>query len=80
MFVACLMTRALSEVPWDDASEYVPAVILTLGTVFTFSIATGIGLGFVTYVVVKVIAGRLREIAGAVWLIAAVSVVRFAFA
>ncbi|HEY6433151.1 MAG TPA: NCS2 family permease [Acetobacteraceae bacterium] len=78
VFVACLMVRALAEIRWDDASEYVPAVVLALGTVFSFSIATGIGLGFITYVVVKVIGGRWREIAGAVWVIAAVSVVRFA--
>lgn len=80
VFVACLMTRALADLPWNDASEYVPAVILALGTVFSFSIATGIGLGFITYVGVKVIAGRPREIAGAVWLISAVSLIRFAFA
>jgi adenine/guanine/hypoxanthine permease len=79
VFVACLMTRALAEIDWDDATEYVPAVVLAIGTVFTFSIATGIGLGFVVHVVVKLIAGRAREIAGAVWLIAAVSVLRFAF-
>ncbi|HEX5328325.1 MAG TPA: NCS2 family permease [Acetobacteraceae bacterium] len=78
VFVACLMTRALAEVRWDDASEYVPAVVLAMGTVFSFSIATGIGLGFVVYVVVKLIAGRPREITGAVWLIAAVSLLRFA--
>lgn len=78
VFVACLMTRALSQLDWNDASEYVPAVILALGTVFSFSIASGIGLGFIVYVAVKLIAGRPREIAGAVWLIAAVSLVRFA--
>ena len=78
VFVACLMTRALADLRWDDASEYVPAVILALGTVFSFSIATGIGLGFIAYVAVKVIAGLPREIAGAVWLIAAVSLLRFA--
>ncbi len=78
VFVACLMMRALAEIRWDDASEYVPAVVLALGMVFSFSIATGIGWGFVVYVAVKLIAGRWREIAGAVWLIAAVSVLRFA--
>jgi adenine/guanine/hypoxanthine permease len=78
VFVACLMTRALAELDWRDATEYVPAVVLALGTVFSFSIATGIGLGFVVYVAVKVIAGRAREVAGAVWLIATISLMRFA--
>jgi adenine/guanine/hypoxanthine permease len=79
VFVACLMMRALRDVAWDDLSEYVPAVMTTIATPFTFSIATGIGVGFITYVGVKLIAGRAREIGGAVWLIAAASAIRFAF-
>ena len=78
VFVACLMARALRDLAWDDATETIPAVIITLATPFTFSIATGIGLGFIVYVIVKLAAGRMREIAGAVWVIAALSALRFA--
>ncbi len=78
VFVACLMARALADVPWADATEAIPAVVLTIATPFTFSIATGIGIGFVVYAVVKTAAGRAREVAGAVWLIAAISILRFA--
>jgi len=72
------MARALRDIAWADATETVPAVIIALATPFTFSIATGIGLGFIVYVVVKLAAGRRREIAAAVWVIAALSVLRFA--
>jgi AGZA family xanthine/uracil permease-like MFS transporter len=78
VFVACLMARALSDVAWDDTTEYLPAVIVAISIPFSFSIATGIGLGFAVYVVVKAAAGRSTEIPGAVWLIAALSVLRFA--
>ncbi len=78
VFVACLMMAALQHLRWDDPSEYVPAVVVAIGVPFTFSIATGIGLGFIAYVAVKVIGGRVREIAGAVWVIAALSALRFA--
>jgi AGZA family xanthine/uracil permease-like MFS transporter len=78
VFVACLMARALRDVAWDDATEYLPAVVIALGTPFTFSIATGIGLGFIVYCAVKMAAGRTREIGGAVWVIAAASLVKFA--
>jgi len=77
VFVACLMARALRDVDWEDATEYVPAVILAIGIPFSFSIAAGIGLGFIVYVVVKTAAGRIGEIAGAVWLIAALSLLKF---
>jgi AGZA family xanthine/uracil permease-like MFS transporter len=78
VFVACLMARALRDVAWDDATEYLPAVVIALATPFTFSIATGIGLGFIVYCAVKIVAGRIREIGGAVWVIAAASLVKFA--
>ncbi len=78
VFVACLMAQALRSLQWDDATDYVPAVITALSMPFTFSIATGIGLGFITYAALKVAAGRSQEVSGAVWLIAALCVVKFA--
>ena len=78
VFVACLMARALRDIGWDDATEYVPGVIVAIGIPFTFSIATGISLGFVVYVAVKAAAGRFAEVPGAVLLIAALSVLKFA--
>ena len=78
VFVACLMASALRDLHWEDVTEYLPAVVITLTTPFTFSIATGIGLGFITYAVVKVIAGRGAEVGGAVWLIAGLSLLKFA--
>jgi AGZA family xanthine/uracil permease-like MFS transporter len=77
VFVACLMARALRDIDWEDATEYVPAMVVALGIPFTFSIAAGIGLGFIVYVVVKAVGKRIRAIAGAVWLIAGLSLLRF---
>jgi len=78
VFVACLMASALGEIGWEDPTDYMPAVLTALAMPFTFSIATGIGVGFITYAGVKTVAGRAREVHGAVWLIAALSVVKFA--
>ena len=78
LFVACLMARALRDIAWDDATEAVPAVITAVTMPFTFSIATGIGLGFIVYAVIKTAAGRIRDVPGAVWLIVALSLARFA--
>jgi AGZA family xanthine/uracil permease-like MFS transporter len=77
VFVACLMARAMRDINWDDATEYVPAVVLAIGIPFTFSIAAGIGLGFIVYVVVKSAAGRIGAIPGAVWLVAGLSLLKF---
>jgi len=78
VFVACLMAQALRDLNWDDLTDTLPAVVTALTMPFTFSIAAGIGLGFIVYAVVKTLAGRRREVSGAVWLIAAASAVKFA--
>ncbi len=78
VFVACLMARALRDLDWEDLTEYLPAVATALAMPFAFSIAAGIGLGFIVYAVVKTLAGRWREVSGAVWLISAASAMKFA--
>ncbi len=80
VFVACSMAGALRDIDWDDLTEYLPAAVLALSMPFTFSITTGIGLGFIVYAVVKLAAGRSAEVPGAVWLIAALSAAKFALA
>ncbi len=77
LFVACLMAAALRDLNWDDATDAIPAVVLTLAMPFTFSIATGIGLGFIAHAAIKLAAGRGREVPGAVWLIAGLSALKF---
>jgi len=72
------MARALKDLRWDDMTDYLPAVVTAIAMPFSFSIASGIGLGFITYALVKTIAGRIGEVSGAVWLIAAACAVKFA--
>ncbi|MDO8289319.1 MAG: NCS2 family permease [Parvibaculum sp.] len=80
MFIACLMARGLADMDWDDLTESVPAVVTALAIPLTFSIASGIGLGFLAYVGIKILAGRPREATGAVLIIAAAFLVKLAFA
>ncbi len=78
VFVSCMMAAALRDVDWDDVTEYAPSVVLALAMPFTFSITTGIGLGFIVYALLKLLAGRVTEVPGAVWVIAALSAAKFA--
>lgn len=78
LFVACLMARGLAEIDWEDATEYAPGVVTALSMPLTFSIADGIGLGFISYAAIKVLSGRPTECSIAVYVIAALFVVRFA--
>lgn len=78
LYVACVMTRGLADMSWDDVTEYAPAVVTAIAMPLTYSIATGIGLGFITYAVVKLLAGRFSDAKPAVMLLALVFVVKFA--
>ena len=77
LFVACIMARSIAEVNWEDVTEYAPAVITAICMPFTFSIATGIGLGFIAYVAVKLVCGRGRDVSSAMWVISAIFLLYF---
>lgn len=78
LYVACVMTQALAGLDWDDITEYAPAVVTAIAMPLTFSIATGIGLGFITYALCKLLAGRFHEAKPAVLVLAALFAVKFA--
>jgi AGZA family xanthine/uracil permease-like MFS transporter len=78
LFVACVMARGLSEISWGDPTEYAPAVVAAISMPLTYSIATGIGLGFITYVLAKLIAGKLAEARPAVLVLAVLFAIKFA--
>ena len=76
-FVACVMTRGLAEIDWEDITEYAPAVVTAITMPLTYSIATGIGLGFITYVLAKLVAGKPQEAKPAVIVLAVLFAVKF---
>lgn len=78
LFVACIMSRGFAEVNWDDVTDSAPAVITAISMPLTFSISTGIGLGFIAYAAIKVLSGRFREATPAVIFLALIFVVKFA--
>lgn len=78
LYVACVMARGLAEIDWEDITEYAPAVVTAITMPLTYSIATGIGLGFITYVLAKVIGGKAREVSPAVVVLAILFAIKFA--
>jgi AGZA family xanthine/uracil permease-like MFS transporter len=78
LFVACVMARGLAEIDWEDLTEYAPAVVAAVSMPLTYSIATGIGLGFITYALAKLIAGKFAEASPAVLVLALLFAAKFA--
>jgi AGZA family xanthine/uracil permease-like MFS transporter len=71
-FVACLMLRELADIDWNDTTECVPAVITALVMPFTYSIANGLALGFISYAALKLLTGRVKDVSAVIWVIAAI--------
>ena len=79
LFVAVLMTSGLAEIDWDDITVAAPVVITALAMPLTFSIANGIAFGFITWVVVKGLAGRWKDLNPALVILASLFVIKFGF-
>jgi AGZA family xanthine/uracil permease-like MFS transporter len=76
-YVSCMMIKPFAKVDWDESSEFIPAVITLLMIPLTFSIADGVGLGLICYVILKVAAGKLREIRLTLWALTLIFVIYF---
>ena len=79
ILVGVLMSQSLALVVWNDFSEALPAFITMLATPLTFSIATGLSLGLISYTVVKLASGKLKEINSLVWILTALFLLRYVY-
>jgi AGZA family xanthine/uracil permease-like MFS transporter len=75
--VGAMMLKAVKELQWEDPTEYLPAFLTIVGIPLTFSIASGIAFGFISYAVGKVATGRWRECPTLTYVFAALFVVQF---
>ena len=74
--VGGLMMQSVAHVDWPDFSEAFPAFITAVAMPLTFSIATGLSFGVITYTAVKVAARRGREVSGVIWVLTIVFLLR----
>ena len=79
LYVAALMSRSLARLDTDHVADLVPAVLTALAIPFTFSIAHGIGVGFVAYALVRLFQGRPQACPLAVWVVAALFLAKLAW-
>jgi AGZA family xanthine/uracil permease-like MFS transporter len=62
LFVATLMIKHAIEINWQDLTESIPSVITIIMIPFTYSIACGVGLGIISYVLIKIFCGKIKEL------------------
>ncbi|GAA3727716.1 AGZA family xanthine/uracil permease-like MFS transporter [Spinactinospora alkalitolerans] len=76
--VGFLMMTQVTKIDFSDYGVAIPAFLTIVIMPFSFSIANGIGAGFVSYAVVRIAQGRAREIHPLMWIIAAAFLAYFA--
>lgn len=79
ILVGALMCGSLAKIQWNDFTEAFPAFLTLLATPLTFSIATGLSLGLLSFTCIKVGAGKFRDISALIWVLSAIFLLRFAF-
>ncbi|GII79598.1 MFS transporter [Sphaerisporangium rufum] len=76
--VGFLMMTAIREIDFNDYEIAIPAFLTIVLMPFTYSISNGIGAGFISYVLIKAVKGKAREVHPLLWLVTALFVVYFA--
>lgn len=78
-YVAILMMAGLVHVEWEDITEAAPVVVVCILMPLTFSIATGIAMGFISYAVIKLMSGRYKDLSIGVVILAALFIAKFIY-
>ncbi|WP_179996936.1 NCS2 family permease [Acinetobacter sp. YH16050] len=78
LFVGVLMIQGIVHIDWDDITEAVPAFLTVVFMPFTYSIADGIAMGFISYALIKLLTGKAKSVPYMVWIIAALWALKFA--
>jgi len=61
-YVACLMMRPIAMLDFQDLTEFVPAIISLVTIPLTFSIVNGVGFGIITYIILKLTSGKVKDL------------------
>lgn len=67
-----ILANSVREIDWADCAIGIPASVTMVMMPFTYSITNGTGMGFITFVVLRVVAGRGREVPVAMYVVSAV--------
>ena len=79
IYVSFLILSGLEKLDWTDLSELIPSLIIVVMIPLTFSIADGISLGFIAFIVMKIASGNIKSISSGSWFLTLIFVSKFIF-
>jgi AGZA family xanthine/uracil permease-like MFS transporter len=77
VIVGFLMMTQIKNIDWEDLGIAIPAFLTIILMPFTYNISVGIGVGFVTHVVIRAIQGRAKEVHPLLWLVSGLFMIYF---
>ncbi|MET8555724.1 NCS2 family permease [Streptomyces sp. NPDC004959] len=67
-----ILSGSITKIDWTDFTIAIPAFLTMVMMPFTYSITNGIGIGFITFTVLRIVVGRWREVPVAMYIVSAV--------
>ncbi len=77
--IGALMMKPLAKIAWEDPAELIPAFLILITIPLTYSIFSGIALGFITYPCIMLLAGRAKNVSWLAWALAILFILKFIF-
>jgi AGZA family xanthine/uracil permease-like MFS transporter len=74
IMVGLFMAKEVKKIDFANMEEAFPAFIIIVMIALSYSISTGLAFGFISFTVIKIVAGKLKDIKPAMWIIAILSV------
>ena len=79
VIVGLFMMSPITKINFNDYTEAIPAFLTIVMMPFAYSIAEGIVFGMVSYVILKAISGKFKDISLVMWILSVLFVLRFIF-
>lgn len=76
ILVGVMMMTPVKDIEWNDYSEAVPAFLCILFMICSYSISNGIMLGILSYVIIKLFSGKIKDIRPMTWVVAALFLIK----
>ena len=77
IYVGILMLQGLKRVDFDDMDQMVPVALMLIGMPISGSIGHAIGLGLISYTIMKIFGGKAKEVSVLTYVISALFLVKF---
>lgn len=78
IIIGSLIMGSVKKIKWEDPTESIPAFLTVLGIPLTYNIGDGMAMGFISYVLLKLFAGRYKELNWVLVIIAVLFILRYA--